>query len=226
MDIKDFLGLNVTTPINADKLNSSFKFFRNKFEGLTPEQQCFATVFIEASVIKTPGNYKKFAGRHLNILTWTSLGYPSPTIDFKADANSLYRPIFSGISGPEFISVGYQDFNDLRITTTLWDIYASQFTSQGYLIKKKADDLAKVTYSFFSFYDDPLKDTTKSENLLWNIAFEGVIFKEPQASGFSPSLGNLSRSFQFTYNRISIQTPPPPATNLRGRASVGELLPV
>lgn len=221
MDIKDSLGLTATAPINANKLNSSFKFFRHKFEGLTPEQQCFATVFIEASVIEKPENYKKFAGVHVNILTWTSLGYPSPAINFKADAESLYMPIFSGISTPEFITVGYQDFNDLSITTALWDIYASQFTSQGYLIKKKATDLAKVTYSFFSFYDDPLKSTTNSDNLLWNIAFEGVTFKEPQVSGFSPSLGNLSRSFQFTYNRICIQTPPPPAVNLRGRGYVG-----
>ncbi len=192
-------------------MNSSFKRFSTKYRGLLPELQCFARVFISAPVRQKSDNADgsmKFKNTEIDINSWTSLSMPSPSIAFKSDSSSLYKPIFAGISTTAEISVGYQDFNDLHITTALWAFYASQFTDEGFLIKGSSRPDSTVTYQFYSFYDSTKKDFSDESSFLWSVHFTGVVFKEPQLTGLSPTMGNLNRSFQFMYERFEVWLPP------------------
>jgi hypothetical protein len=198
------LGNDNVYPIDTDNLNSSFKKFSTRFEGLVPEQQCFGKVYIQAPV--KDGSDAKAVFKGLELLTWVSLGMPASVINFRASSETLYNNVFEGISPPEFINVSYQDFNDLQITASLWDFYYSQFTESGYRIRRPAMERAFILYSFFDFYHSALKDYSLAEPL-WEVRFEGVVFKEPQLSGLSPTLGNLSRSFQFSFDRYYITIP-------------------
>lgn len=197
---------DVLVPVDSNKLNSSFKKFNTRFEGLTPEQQCFVKVYIQAPV--KDGSDSKTIFRGLELLTWTSLGIPVSSINFRSAPETLYNNVFGGINSPEFINVGYQDFNDLQITAALWDFYYAQFTEAGYRIKRSKDQRACISYLFYDFYDNPVKDYSTAEPL-WEVAFDDVVFKEPQLSGLAPSLGNLNRSFQFSFNRYRITVPKP-----------------
>lgn len=203
--LKGVFDKSTSTPISSSKLNSSFKKFRYRFAGLTPEQQCFCKVYIKAPV---RSGTDSFVSKGLELVTWVSLGVPASSINFRASSDTLYTNIFGGINSPEFINVGYQDFSDLNITAILWDFYYSQFTNEGYRIKRSLEDRPTLTYSFFDFYNDPSK-LLNATDPLWEIIFEDVVFKEPQLSGLAPTLGNLSRSFQFSFDRYKIIVPEP-----------------
>ena len=196
---------STSVPIASSKLNTSFKKFRQRFAGLTPEQQCFCKVYIKAPV---RSGTDSFVSKGLELVTWVSLGVPASSINFRASSDTLYTNIFGGINSPEFINVGYQDFSDLNITAILWDFYYSQFTKEGYRIKRSLEDRPTLTYLFFDFYNDPSK-LFNATDPLWEIVFEDVVFKEPQLSGLAPTLGNLSRSFQFSFDRYKIIVPEP-----------------
>lgn len=204
-DLKGVFSKEPVVPIDDNKLNASFKKFRHRFAGLTPEQQCFCKVVIDAPVKVGEDSMIK---KSLELITWVSLGTPMSSIKFSSSPDTLYYNVFSGIAPADFITVGYQDFNDLNITAILWDFYSSQFTAEGYRIKRAKSDRATISYFFFDFYNDPSK-LLAATDFLWSIRFDDVVIREPQLSGLASTLGNLSRSFQFSFDRYVVTVPEP-----------------
>lgn len=178
-------------------VNSSVTRFMESHRGFLPELQCFAYVIVGRTDVNARHDF-------IHIDSWSSFSVPQPAISFKSDATTMYRPVFAGLQGSELLSVSYNDFSDLTLTSFLWDLYSSQFTTEGFLIRGSETPELKVSYVFYDFYNSTDKSKFSS---LWEVEFVGVVLREPQATGFSQSMGTLSRSFSFLYDRYSIKVP-------------------
>ena len=199
--------------LQSKDINSSVNRFMHDIGLGMLEMQCFSNLTVHALLQSVSGTFVTFVARPHVINTWTSMMMPPASVQFKADSSTLYKPTFSGIAPPQLLTVGYQDVvrnGDvgyvLQHSAYLWEYYASQFTNLGYFIKgvKIGGQPFEptITYTFFSTYR--FGEKTFTEVPLWKVVFYGIVFTEPQLSGLSPSMGAMSRSFSFMYDRYEI----------------------
>lgn len=201
--------------VYSKDINSSVTKFMYSLGNGMVEMQCFSSLSLSC-LIKTPGEDSEpinLSPYSMAIPTWTSMSMPPPTVQFKSDPSTLYKPTFAGLTPSTLMTVGYQDFvlnsqdaSTLRYSSVLWEMYAAQFTNLGYFIKGFKLNGVKfsptITYNFYATYRFGEKDF--SEVPLWQVIFDGVVLTEPQVNGISPTMGNMNRSFSFMYESYKI----------------------